>query len=113
MVDTPAVFPAWPGGAEAAVALTFDVDGEAAWLGEGPQSGRRLTLLSQGRFGPARGLGLARAHRPGCRRTRQGCVVELLVDVDEDGVVFDLAGVNRDGAAGKHADGLAGRQVIA
>ena len=57
MVDTPAVFPAWPGGAEAAVALTFDVDGEAAWLGEGPQSGRRLTLLSQGRFGPARGLG--------------------------------------------------------
>jgi peptidoglycan/xylan/chitin deacetylase (PgdA/CDA1 family) len=51
------VFPAWPGGAEAAVALTFDVDGEAAWLGEGPQSGRRLTLLSQGRFGPSRGLG--------------------------------------------------------
>ena len=57
MVDTPAVFPAWPGQAEVAVALTFDVDGEAAWLGEGPQNGRRLTLLSQSRFGPARGLG--------------------------------------------------------
>ncbi len=57
MVNGPAVFPAWPGGAEVAVALTFDVDGEAAWLGEGAESGRRLTLLSQGRFGPARGLG--------------------------------------------------------
>jgi hypothetical protein len=45
--------------------------------------------------------------------TRDGCVVQLLVDVDENGVVFDLAGVNRDGAAGKHADGLAGGQVIA
>jgi peptidoglycan/xylan/chitin deacetylase (PgdA/CDA1 family) len=51
-----AVFPAWPGDAEAAVALTFDVDGEAPWLGEGPEAGRRLTLLSQGRFGPVRGL---------------------------------------------------------
>ncbi len=46
-MDTAAVFPAWPGDAEVAVALTFDVDGEAAWLGEGPQNGRRLTLLSQ------------------------------------------------------------------
>ena len=56
-MDTPAAFPAWPGDAETAVALTFDVDGEAAWLGEGSQNGRRLTLLSQSRFGPARGLG--------------------------------------------------------
>ena len=55
----------------------------------------------------------ARAQRPGCRRTREGCVVQLLVDVDENGVVFDLAGVNRDGAAGKHADSLAGGQVVA
>jgi peptidoglycan-N-acetylglucosamine deacetylase len=57
VVDTPAEFPAWPGGAEVAVALTFDVDGESAWLGESPQNGQRLTLLSQGRFGPERGLG--------------------------------------------------------
>ena len=35
------------------------------------------------------------------------------VDVDENGVVFDLACVNRDGAAGKYADGLAGGQVVA
>jgi hypothetical protein len=29
MENPPAQFPAWPGGAEVAVALTFDVDGEA------------------------------------------------------------------------------------
>ena len=57
MENPPAQFPAWPGGAEVAVALTFDVDGEAPWLSEGPEYARRLTMLSQGRFGPARGLG--------------------------------------------------------
>jgi peptidoglycan-N-acetylglucosamine deacetylase len=51
-----AQFPGWPGGAEVAVALTFDVDGEAPWLGEGPEYRRRMTMLSQGRFGPERGL---------------------------------------------------------
>jgi peptidoglycan/xylan/chitin deacetylase (PgdA/CDA1 family) len=56
MENPPAHFPAWPGGAEAAVALTFDVDGEAPWLSEGPEYARRLTMLSQGRLGPARGL---------------------------------------------------------
>src|SRR5690348_16571184 len=42
---------------------------------------------------------------------RDGGVVELLVDVDEDGVAFDLAGV--DGQRGDHgdADRLAGGQV--
>src|SRR5262245_57291594 len=49
-------FASWPGDAEVAVALTFDVDGEAPWLGEGPDNDRRLAPLSQGRFGPARGL---------------------------------------------------------
>jgi peptidoglycan/xylan/chitin deacetylase (PgdA/CDA1 family) len=56
-MTTPAVFPAWPGGADAAVSLTFDVDGEAPWLGEGPEYSRRLSTLSMGRFGPERGLG--------------------------------------------------------
>jgi hypothetical protein len=51
---------------------------------------------------------LARAQRPGCWRTRDGRVVQLLVNVYENGVVFNLACVNRDGAAGKHTDGLAG-----
>jgi peptidoglycan-N-acetylglucosamine deacetylase len=49
-------FTSWPRGADVAVALTFDVDGEAPWLGEGPEYGRRLTALSQGRFGPQRGV---------------------------------------------------------
>jgi peptidoglycan-N-acetylglucosamine deacetylase len=56
-VNSPADFPAWPDDADVAVALTFDVDGEAPWLGEGAEYSRRLTLLSQGRFGPDRGLG--------------------------------------------------------
>ncbi|HET9896963.1 MAG TPA: polysaccharide deacetylase [Streptosporangiaceae bacterium] len=52
-----AQFPAWPGDADVAVALTFDVDGEAPWLGEGPEYERRLSMLSMGQFGPSRGLG--------------------------------------------------------
>ena len=53
---THAEFPAWPDDADVAVALTFDVDGETPWRGEGPEYGQRLTVLSQGRFGPERGL---------------------------------------------------------
>jgi len=56
-VITQAEFPGWPGDAEVPVALTFDVDGEAPWLGEGQEYARRLSMLSQGRFGPERGLG--------------------------------------------------------
>jgi peptidoglycan-N-acetylglucosamine deacetylase len=48
---------AWPGDADIAVALTFDVDAESAWLGEGPEYERRLTTLSQAGYGPVRGLG--------------------------------------------------------
>lgn len=46
----------WPGSADVAVALTFDVDGEAPWLGEGTEYERRLSMLSMGRFGPERGV---------------------------------------------------------
>ena len=49
-------FADWPGGADVAVALTFDVDGEAPWLGEGQEYERRLSMLSMGRFGPERGV---------------------------------------------------------
>src|SRR5215467_2797846 len=55
----------------------------------------------------------ARAQRPGRWRAGDGCVVQLLVDVDENGVVFDLARVDRDGAGRERADGLAGGQVVA
>lgn len=46
----------WPDSAEVAVSFTFDVDAEAGWLGEGEQYARRLTILSEGRFGVVRGL---------------------------------------------------------
>lgn len=48
--------PSWPGGAEVAVTLSFDVDAEAGWLGMGEAYARRLTTLSEGRFGVTRGL---------------------------------------------------------
>ena len=56
-MEIPASLPEWPGGADVAVALTFDVDAEAPWLGEGTEYAGRLTMLSQARFGPVRGLG--------------------------------------------------------
>ncbi len=55
--ETLAQLRAWPGDADVAVALTFDVDAESAWLGEGPAYERRLTTLSQAGYGPVRGLG--------------------------------------------------------
>jgi peptidoglycan/xylan/chitin deacetylase (PgdA/CDA1 family) len=46
----------WPGTSTAAVSFTFDVDAEAGWLGEGPEYARRLTILSEGRYGVTRGV---------------------------------------------------------
>src|SRR3954465_9177139 len=46
----------WPGGAEVAVSLTFDVDAESGWLGTDPAYAGRLSTLSEGRFGVTRGL---------------------------------------------------------
>ncbi len=46
----------WPDGHQVAVSLTFDVDAEAGFLGDGEQYARRLTTLSEGRFGVTRGL---------------------------------------------------------
>jgi peptidoglycan/xylan/chitin deacetylase (PgdA/CDA1 family) len=48
--------PAWPGGADVAVSLTFDVDAEAGWLGEDSAYERRLSTLSEARYGITRGL---------------------------------------------------------
>jgi peptidoglycan/xylan/chitin deacetylase (PgdA/CDA1 family) len=48
--------PFWPGGAEVAVSLTFDVDGDPTWLGAGPEFRARLSTLSQARYGLVRGL---------------------------------------------------------
>lgn len=46
----------WPGGADVAVSLTFDVDAESGWLGEGEEYAKRLTILSEARFGVTRGV---------------------------------------------------------
>jgi peptidoglycan/xylan/chitin deacetylase (PgdA/CDA1 family) len=46
----------WPDAATVAVSFTFDVDAEAGWLGAGEQYARRLTTMSEGRFGVVRGL---------------------------------------------------------
>jgi peptidoglycan/xylan/chitin deacetylase (PgdA/CDA1 family) len=46
----------FPGGASAAVSLSFDVDAESGWLGEGEEYARRLTILSEGRYGVVRGV---------------------------------------------------------
>ena len=61
----------WPDGRQVAVSLTFDVDAEAGFLGDGEQYSRRLTTLSEGRFGVTRGLPriLALLARHGIRGT--------------------------------------------
>jgi len=46
----------WPHHKSTAVSLTFDVDAEAGYLGESPSFARRLTSLSEGRFGVIRGV---------------------------------------------------------
>jgi len=46
----------WPQGRQVAVCLTFDVDAEAGFLGEGPHYAKRLSTLSEGRYGVTRGL---------------------------------------------------------
>ncbi|MGH2801634.1 MAG: polysaccharide deacetylase family protein [Thermoleophilaceae bacterium] len=48
--------PRWPDGADVAVSLTFDVDAESGWLGEGEEYAQRLTTLSEARYGVARGV---------------------------------------------------------
>ena len=46
----------WPGGASVAVSLTFDVDAESGWIGDGEHYRRRLTTMSEGRYGVVRGM---------------------------------------------------------
>ena len=46
----------WPRGATVAVSFTFDVDAEAGAIGEGDEYRRRLSTLSEARFGVTRGL---------------------------------------------------------
>lgn len=42
---------AWPNGARAAMAFTFDFDAEEVWIGEDPDNAGRPGVLSQGTYG--------------------------------------------------------------
>ena len=48
--------PVWPDGADVCVAFTFDVDAECSFLRMDEVVQYQLTLLSEARFGPVRGL---------------------------------------------------------
>lgn len=48
----------WKNGAKCAVSLTFDVDGESAFLAMDPANAKRRGLLSQGTYGPRVGVPL-------------------------------------------------------
>lgn len=80
----------WPTPKSTGVSLTFDVDAEAGFLGESPTFARRLTSLSEGRFGVTRGvpriLELLRRHKipatffvPGYTAEQHPHLVEMLL----------------------------------
>jgi peptidoglycan/xylan/chitin deacetylase (PgdA/CDA1 family) len=46
----------WPGGAQVAVSLTFDVDAESGLLGQGAEQERRLSAMSEARYSVTRGV---------------------------------------------------------
>lgn len=80
----------WPNKAPVAISLTFDVDAEAGLLGDSPSFARRLTSLSEGRFGVTRGvpriLELLRRHRipstffvPGYTAQQHPHLIEMLL----------------------------------
>jgi peptidoglycan/xylan/chitin deacetylase (PgdA/CDA1 family) len=87
----------WPQGASVAVSLTFDLDAESGFLGDGAEYAERLSALSEGRFGIVRGLprilGLLKRHRihstffvPGyTAEIHPDCVLDILEDGHEVG----------------------------
>ncbi len=48
----------WPRGVKSAVCLTFDLDAETAWISRDPANLDRLTVMSQGAYGPKVGVPL-------------------------------------------------------
>ncbi len=85
----------WPSGAAVSVSLTFDVDAEAGWLGEGDEYASRLTTLSEGRFGVVRGmpriLDLLSRHRipatffvPGYTAEQHPALVRAILDAGHE-----------------------------
>jgi peptidoglycan/xylan/chitin deacetylase (PgdA/CDA1 family) len=49
----------WPEGKKCAVMVTFDFDAESMWSSEDATASRKPSVLSQGGYGPRRGLGKA------------------------------------------------------
>ena len=48
----------WPRGVKSAVCLTFDLDAETAWISRDPKNIDRLSVMSQGAYGPKVGVPL-------------------------------------------------------
>jgi peptidoglycan/xylan/chitin deacetylase (PgdA/CDA1 family) len=48
----------WPRGVKSAVCLTFDLDAETAWISRDPANMGRLSVMSQGAYGPKVGVPL-------------------------------------------------------
>ncbi|MBT4890170.1 MAG: polysaccharide deacetylase [Rhodospirillales bacterium] len=46
----------WPDGKKFAVMVTFDFDAESMWFSEDPTAMRKPSILSQGTYGPRRGI---------------------------------------------------------
>ena len=46
----------WPSGVTSAVSLTFDLDAETAWISRDLANLDRLSVLSQGAYGPKVGV---------------------------------------------------------
>ncbi len=49
---------AWPDGHAYGATVSFDFDAESVWIGENPENARRPGVLSQGAYGPRRGIPL-------------------------------------------------------
>ena len=48
----------WPSGITSAVSITFDLDAETAWISRDPANITRLSVMSQGAYGPKVGVPL-------------------------------------------------------
>jgi peptidoglycan-N-acetylglucosamine deacetylase len=48
----------WPRGVRSAACLTFDLDAETAWISRDPANLGRLSVMSQGAYGPKVGVPL-------------------------------------------------------
>lgn len=69
---------AWPDGHTYGATVSFDFDAESVWIGENPLNAHRPGVLSQGAYGPRRGIPeiLALLKRHGIRATFYICGID-------------------------------------